>query len=156
MHDALRLYFRREDAQDLGHATSVEEFRIQNAECRIKRITMNNNIIENKSFDFAVRIVNLYKYLTEQFKEYVLSKQLLRAGTSIGANVSEAQRAQSKPDFISKMSIALKEANESYYWIKLLYKTNYIDKLQFEGLQSDINEIISILIKICKTSSSNK
>lgn len=117
---------------------------------------MNNNIIEDKSFDFAVRIVNLYKYLTEQFKEYVISKQLLRCGTSIGANVSEAQRAQSKADFISKMSIALKEANESYYWIKLLYKTNYIDKMQFESLQSDINEIISILIKICKTSNSNK
>ena len=117
---------------------------------------MNNNIIYDKSFDFAVSIVNLYKYLTEQLKEYVLSKQLLRCGTSIGANVSEAQRAQSKPDFISKMSIALKEANESYYWIKLLYKTNYIDKLQFESLQLDINEIISILIKICKTSNSNK
>lgn len=117
---------------------------------------MNNNIIYDKSFDFAVRIVNLYKYLTEQLKEYVLSKQLLRCGTSIGTNVSEAQRAQSKPDFISKMSIALKEANESYYWIKLLYKTNYIDKLQFESLQLDVNEIISILIKICKTSNSNK
>ncbi len=141
------------DALDFGHATLMEEFKIQNAECRI---IMNNNIIYDKSFDFAVRIVNLYKYLTEQFKEYVLSKQLLRCGTSIGANVSEAQRAQSKPDFISKMSIALKEANESYYWIKLLYKTNYIDKLQFESLQLDINEIISILIKICKTSNSNK
>ncbi|MCQ4022427.1 four helix bundle protein [Ruminococcus sp. zg-924] len=117
---------------------------------------MNDNIIENKSFDFAVRIVNLYKHLTTQYKEYVLSKQLLRCGTSVGANVSEAQRAQSKPDFISKMSIALKEANESYYWIKLLYKTNYIDKTQFESLQSDIIEIISILMKICKTSNSNK
>lgn len=117
---------------------------------------MSDNAIESKSFDFAVRIAKLYKYMTEQFKELVLLKQLLRAGTSIGANVSEAQRAQSKADFVSKMSIALKEANESYYWIKLLYKTNYIDIRQFESLQTDINEIIGILTKICKTSNSNQ
>ncbi len=77
---------------------------------------MSENQIENKSFDFAVRIVNLYKFLTEQKKEFVLSKQLLRSGTSIGANVAEAQRGQSKADFIAKMSISLKEANETNYW----------------------------------------
>ena len=77
------------------------------------------NIIEIKSFDFAVRIVNLYKYLTDIKKEYVLSKQLLRSGTSIGANVAEAEQAQSRPDFVSKMNIALKETSETKYWIKL-------------------------------------
>ena len=89
---------------------------------------MSENIIVDKSFDFAVRIVNLNKYLYNEQKEYVLSKQLLRSGTSIGANVSEAERAQSKADFISKMSIALKEANETNYWLKLLYKTDYLSK----------------------------
>ncbi|NMP37837.1 MAG: four helix bundle protein [Clostridiales bacterium] len=113
---------------------------------------MAENQIENKSFDFAVRIVNLYKHLNSEKKEYVLSKQLLRSGTSIGANVSEAQRGQSKADFISKMSIALKEANESYYWIKLLYKTDYITELQFLSLETDITEIIKLLVSICKSS----
>ena len=89
---------------------------------------MSENIIVDKSFDFAVRIVNSNKYLNNEQKEYVLSKQLLRSGTSIGANVSEAERAQSKADFISKMSIALKEANETNYWLKLLYKTDYLSK----------------------------
>ena len=117
---------------------------------------MNENIIADKSFDFAVRIVNLYKYLSNEQKEYVLSKQLLRSGTSIGANVSEAERAQSKADFISKMSIALKEANETNYWLKLLYITDYLNKSQYDSINTDINELISILIAICKTSNSNK
>ena len=117
---------------------------------------MSENIIVDKSFDFAVRIVNLYKYLNNEQKEYVMSKQLLRSGTSIGANVSEAERAQSKADFISKMSIALKEANETNYWLKLLYKTDYLNKSQYDSINTDINELISILIAICKTSNSNK
>lgn len=117
---------------------------------------MSENIIVDKSFDFAVRIVNLNKYLYNEQKEYVLSKQLLRSGTSIGANVSEAERAQSKADFISKMSIALKEANETNYWLKLLYKTEYLNKSQYDSINTDINELISILIAICKTSNSNK
>ena len=117
---------------------------------------MSTNVSVEKSFEFAVRIVNLYKYLTNEQKEYVLSKQLLRCGTSIGANVSEAQRGQSKADFISKMSIALKEANETLYWLKLLYKTDYLNKSQFTSLNNDITELISILTSICKTSSSNK
>ena len=120
-----------------------------NAEWSIK---ISENTIENKSFDFAVRIVNLYKYLTTEKKEYVMSKQLLRSGTSIGANVAEAERAQTKPDFHSKMSNAVKEANETYYWINLLYKTEYLTKNEFESLDSDINEILSILIAICKNS----
>ena len=97
-----------------------------------------------------------YRYLTNEQKEYVLSKQLLRCGTSIGANISEAQRGQSKADFISKMSIALKEANETLYWLKLLYKTDYLNKSQFDSLNGDITELISILTSICKTSNSNK
>ncbi len=117
---------------------------------------MSENIIVDKSFDFAVRIVNLYKYLNNKRKEHVLSKQLLRSGTSIGANVSEAERAQSKADFVSKMSIALKEANETNYWIKLLYKTDYLNKSQYDSINTDINELISILTAICKTSNLNK
>ena len=86
------------------------------------------NAIEEKSFEFAVRIVNLYKYLTSEKKEYVLSNQLLRSGTSIGANVAEAERGQSRPDFNSKMNNALKEANESFYWLRLLYRTEYLSE----------------------------
>ena len=114
-----------------------------------------NNIIEDKSFDFAVRIVNLSKYLKSEKNEHILSKQLLRAGTSIGANVSEAQKAQSTPDFNSKMNIALKEANETFYWIRLLHRTNYINDTEFQSLSSDINEIISILVSICKKTNIN-
>ena len=113
---------------------------------------MVDNVIETKSFDFAVRIVNLYKYLTNEKKEFVLSKQLLRSGTSIGANVAEAQRAQTKPDFHSKMSVAVKEAGETQYWIKLLYRTEYLTDKEFESLNADINEIITLLIAICKNS----
>lgn len=115
-----------------------------------------NNISVEKSFAFAVRIVNLYKHLTSEHKEYVLSKQLLRSGTSIGVNVAEAQKGQSKADFIAKMSIALKEANETHYWLKLLYKTDYLNKSQYDSINTDINELISILTAICKTSNSNK
>ncbi len=108
------------------------------------------NIIEIKSFDFAVRIVNLYKHLTNEKKEFVLSKQLLRSGTSIGANVAEAQKAQTKPDFNAKMNIALKEANETEYWLKLLYKTEYLTEKEFKNIENDIKEIIAILVSICK------
>ena len=117
---------------------------------------MRENIALEKSFDFAVRIVNLYKYITINKKEYVLSKQLLRSGTSIGANVTEAQRGQSKADFATKMSIALKEANETDYWLKLLYKTEYISKAEYESIDKDIKEIISLLMSICKTANNNK
>ena len=109
-----------------------------------------SNIIEIKSFDFAIRIVNLYKHLTDTKKEYVLSKQILRSGTSIGANVSEAEKGQSKADFNAKMNIALKEANETYYWLRLLYKTEYISENEFLNIENDIREIIAILISICK------
>lgn len=117
---------------------------------------MSYNVIVEKSFDFAVRIVNLRKYLTREHKEFVLSKQLLRSGTSIGANVSEAQRGQSKADFTAKMSIALKEASETEYWIKLLYRTEYLSKEQFESLNGDIQELIGLLMAICRTASQTK
>lgn len=110
------------------------------------------NVIEIKSFDFAVRIVNLYKYLTDVKKEYVLSKQLLRSGTSIGANIAEAEQAQSKPDFISKMNIALKEAAETKYWIKLLHATNYLIKDETISILDDCVELERILVKIIKSS----
>ena len=114
------------------------------------------NIIESKSFDFAVRIVNLYKHLTSEKKEYVISKQLLRSGTSIGANVAEAEKAQSNADFYSKLTISLKEANESYYWLRLLYATQYLTKQEFESVENDVKEIISILVAITKTIKNNK
>ena len=117
---------------------------------------MDQNIVVDKSFEFAVRIVNLYKYLVREHKEYILSKQLLRCGTSIGANVAEAQRGQSKADFIAKMSIALKEANEALYWLKLLYRTDFLTQSQFENLEKDIQELLGILIAICITSCTKK
>lgn len=114
-----------------------------------------DNIIEEKSFEFAVRIVNLYKYFVNEKKEFILAKQLMRSGTSIGANVAEAERAQSKADFISKISIALKEANETAYWLKLLYRTEYINPKQYKSMYNDLDEIISILVSICNTSKAN-
>lgn len=116
---------------------------------------MNENVIEVKSFDYAVRIVNLYRYLTEEKKEFVLSKQMLKSGTSIGANIAEAERGQTKPDFNAKMNIALKEANETYYWLRLLYKTGYINEKEFESIKEDTKVIIAILMSICKKTNSN-
>lgn len=117
---------------------------------------MNENISVAKSLDFAVRIVNLYKYLTQEHKEYIMSKQILRCGTSIGANIAEAQRGQSMADFAAKMNIALKEASEAEYWIKLLYRTDYLQKTQFESLYEDITALISILTAICKSANAQK
>ena len=108
----------------------------------------NENVIQTKSFDFAVRIVKLFQYLNEEKREFILSKQLLRCGTSIGANVSEAERAQSDADFYSKMSIALKEANETEYWLRLLYKTDYLTEKEYSSIYSDINELIALLVSI--------
>ena len=110
-----------------------------------------DNVIENKSFLFAIRIVRLYKFLCEEKKEYILSKQLLRAGTSIGANVTESQQAQSKPDFVSKISIALKEASETKYWIKLLGATEYLSENQTKSILDDCVEIEKILVTILKS-----
>ncbi len=119
---------------------------------------MKDNIILDKSFEFAIRVVKLYKYLCDDKKEYILSKQLLRAGTSIGANINEAQAGQSKADFIAKMAIASKEARESKYWIDLLIKTDYLDinENHVKSLLNDIEEIIKLLTSIVKTSMENK
>lgn len=113
-----------------------------------------DNVIENKSFQFAIRIVRLYKFLCEEKKEYILSKQLLRAGTSIGANITESQQAQSKPDFVSKISIALKEASETKYWIKLLGATEYLSENQTKSILDDCVEIEKILVTILKSAKS--
>ena len=111
-----------------------------------------NNIIEKKSFDFAVRIVNLYKYLIDNKKEFVMAKQLLRCGTSIGANVAEAEQAQSKADFISKMNIALKETVETKYWIKLMHETGFLSNVEFDSIAPDCNELNKILSSIILSS----
>ena len=109
------------------------------------------NVIVTKSKDFAVRIIRAYKDLTAEKSEYIMSKQLLRSGTSIGANVKEAIRGQSKPDFYAKLNIALKEASEAEYWLEILYETDYIDKKLYESINSDCEEIIKLLVSITKT-----
>jgi four helix bundle protein len=127
---------------------------ITNYELRIT--TANNelstmkteNVLQQKSFAFAIRIVNAYKYIAKQHGEYVLSKQLLRCGTSIGANVEESIGAQSKADFISKLSIAYKETRETIYWINLLHATGYLDDEQKDSILEDANELAKIIGKI--------
>ena len=113
------------------------------------------NIVMNKSYTFALRIIKLYKFLIEEKKEYILSKQILRSGTAIGALVKESEHAQSKPDFINKMNIALKEANETDYWLNLLKDSNYIDDNSFISIQPDCVELIRLLASIVKTSKKN-
>ena len=152
--------------EDLGYkpATSVQEgvnkfvdwyidffkLKMDNWELRMKE-----NILLDKSFKFAVRIVRLYKFLNENKKEYILSKQLIRCGTSIGANIYEAQDAQSKNDFIAKLSISLKEAWESEFWIKLLKETEFLTKKEVESLLNDLVELIKLLTSIIKTTKEN-
>ena len=120
----------------------------------IDNAKLNNgegNVIKNKSFVFAIEIVTLYKVLAER-KEFVLSKQLLRSGTSIGANIRESEHAQSKADFIHKLSIALKEANETEYWLDLLYETKYVSESEFQSIKPKVIEILKILVSIINTS----
>ena len=112
---------------------------------------MKDNVIADKSKDFALRIIKMYQYLTNEKREFVLSKQILRSGTSIGANVREAVRGQSKADFYSKLNISLKEASETEYWLELLHESGYIDNKQFKSINKDCQEIISILVSITKT-----
>lgn len=108
-----------------------------------------------KSVLFSIRSVKCYQYLTNEKKEYVMSKQFLRCGTSIGANVHEAVYAQSKADFISKLSISLKEASETSYWLKILNKTQYISDEQYGSLKEDLDSIIRIIISSIKTAKKN-
>ena len=114
------------------------------------------NTIVRKSKDFAVRCVNAYKFLSEQQHEYVMSRQLLKSGTSIGANVKEAIRGQAKPDFGAKMNIALKEASETEYWIELLGETGYLDERMTESMLADCVELLRLLTSIVKTTFSEK
>lgn len=112
---------------------------------------MKSNILNIKSEQFAVRIVNLYKYLTEKQKESILSKQILRSGTSIGANIAEAQCASSKKDWVAKLQISYKECSETKYWLRLLKNTKYINEKEFESIYLECDEIIKILAATIKT-----
>jgi len=113
---------------------------------------MKENIVRDKSFAFALRVVKLCQYLQNEKREYVLSKQLLRSGTAVGALVREAEQAESKADFIHKMAIALKEANETDYWIELLYQSETLEEKGFSSIKPDITELIRLLTSIIKTS----
>ncbi|MFA5936838.1 MAG: four helix bundle protein [Candidatus Paceibacterota bacterium] len=113
---------------------------------------MKENIIQQKSYAFAIKIINLYKYLVETKKEFILSKQLLRSGTSIGANIEEALGGQSKKDFISKLSIAYKEARETKYWLSLIREAKYMKQEELSLIFDDCEEILRIIGKIQKTS----
>lgn len=114
-----------------------------------------DNLILDKSKAFAIRIINLYKHLNEEKRGYILSKQLLRSGTSIGANCREAARGQSKADFVAKMNIALKEADETAYWLELLYATDFVTQVQFQSIYNDAEELIKLLVSIIKTTKQN-
>lgn len=112
---------------------------------------MKENVIAEKSKAFALRVIKLYQYLCDKKKEYVISKQILRSGTSIGANVKEAICGQSKADFYAKMYIAYKEANETEYWLELLFESGYIEKAAFDSIYADCKEVIKLLASITKT-----
>jgi len=112
---------------------------------------MSKSIIKDKSFKFAVRIVNLYKYLCETKKEFVLSKQMLRSGTSIGANVREGLNAESSADFVHKLAISQKEADETLYWLELLKETEYLTDNEFNSIHNDCTEILKIIRSIIIT-----
>lgn len=111
----------------------------------------DDNVVLCKSMDFAIRTVNLYKYLSTEKSESVLSKQLLRSGTSIGANINVAQECISHKDFKAKIYIALKEARETEYWLELLYKTHYLDTAQYTSMSADCAELLKLLVSITKT-----
>ena len=112
---------------------------------------MKENVLKGKSFDFALRIVKLYKYLQEEKKEYIMSKQLMRSGTSVGAMVREAEFAESKSDFVHKMAIAQKETNETLYWLELLDASEYLTSQQFESINTDAIEMIKLITSSIKT-----
>ena len=115
----------------------------------------SENIVQTKSYAFAVRIVRLYQHLSSSKKEFVLSKQVLRSGTSIGANVEEAIGGQSRADFVSKLSIAYKEARETSYWLRLLKDTDYLSQPEFESIHADADELCRIIGSIQKSTKAN-
>jgi four helix bundle protein len=114
-----------------------------------------DNIVKEKSFALAIRIIHLYKYLCDNKKEFVLSKQLLRSGTSIGANIREAENAESRADFIHKMGIAQKESAETLYWLELLAETDYLSQIEFESIHAEAEEIIKIIKTIILNTKKN-
>ena len=114
-----------------------------------------DNVIVNDSKLFAIRIIKLYQFLTEKKAEYVMSKQLLRSGTSIGANIAESEHAQSKADFLSKLYISLKEANETKYWLTLLYKASYLSDNEYESIMKDLRVILGTLVNTIKKTKDN-
>lgn len=116
---------------------------------------MKENILKTKTFDFSIRIVNCYKYLLQEKKEFVLSKQLLRSGTSVGAMIREAEHSESKSDFVHKLAIAQKEINESIYWLELLHATDFLSKELFESLNADATQIIKLVTSSIKTAKAN-
>ena len=116
---------------------------------------MKENIIKSKSFTFAVKTVRIYQFLREQRKEFILSKQLLRSGTSVGAMIRESEHAESRKDFIHKLAIAQKEINETIYWIDLLKETNYLSEEQYISINTDAIELIKIITRIIKTTKDN-
>lgn len=120
----------------------------------IKLITMKENILKIKSFDFAVRIVKLYKFLKKEHNEFILSQQIVRSGTSVGALIREAEHGESLKDFIHKLTIGLKEANESKYWLDLLYATEFITKKMYDSMNKDCEELLKLLTASVKTSKS--
>ena len=113
------------------------------------------NVVMEKGLDFAVRCVKLYNYLREERHEYVLSKQMVRSGTSIGANISESQGAQSSPDFIAKLHISLKEARETGYWLLVLHRADYITDAEYNSMSNDLGELIALLTSILKSTKDN-
>lgn len=117
----------------------------------VDKMLKNDNVVVIKSKKFALRIINMYKYLCESKKEYTISKQVLRSGTSIGANIKEAIRGQSKRDFYAKLYISLKEASETEYWLELLHESNYIFENDFISIYHDCQELIKLLVSITKT-----
>lgn len=126
------------------------EFRITNYKMGVA-VMKTDNIIVDKSKVFALRIIRLYQYLKNEKSEFVLSKQLLRSGTSIGANVKEAIRGQSRADFYAKLNISLKEASETEYWLELLHESEYIEEKAFNSIYADCQELIKLLVAITKT-----
>jgi four helix bundle protein len=129
-----------------------EDASIDGVRCQLSiEVPMKSGALQVKSFEFAVRVVNLNKFLCAEKKEFVISKQLLRSGTAIGALVREAEQAESKPDFVHKLAIALKEANETEYWLELLQATTYLDSVAFDSIHSDVVELLKLLTSIIKS-----
>ena len=140
---------------------------MQKAECRVRnekkstfynlksKLDMRDNILLNKSKALALRVIRMYNYLCDEKKEFVLSKQVLRSGTSIGANIREANRSQSKKEFIAKLNISLKEADETMYWLELLHESDYLDDNTFNSIYTDTEELVKLLVSIIKSTKSN-